>query len=109
VDEHLWYSCPSAFVELRHMYWKLRACRAYDQAARRKWYRRIRNERERLEAAGWPAEHLRLYCRYMSNPVPDSPALRRLWAYEKAADVVVGILRRTKAISTNQPKKHVIS
>lgn len=76
------YQHPEAFVNLRQFYWHLRCCRAYDLAARRCWYRRMRQERERLVALGYSVEHLRLYCRYMSNPVDDSPALRRLQAFE---------------------------
>lgn len=76
------YQHPAAFVELRQCYWHLRARRSFDLAARRRWYRRIRAERQRLAALGYSVEHLRLYCRYISNPVADSPALRRLQAFE---------------------------
>lgn len=84
MDEHLNYRGPEAFNGLRNMYWNLRIRRSYDNAARRKWYRRIKLEKDRLSALGYSIEHMRLFCRYMSNPLPDSPALRRLWAYDLA-------------------------
>lgn len=76
------YQHPDAFMVLRNLYWFLRYRRAWDQAARRKWYRRIKVERERLVNQGFSAEHVRLYCRYMSNPGPQSPALHRLEMFE---------------------------
>lgn len=78
------YKHPPLFMTLNHLYWNLRYRRSFDTAARRKWYRRIKMERERLVAGGASAEHVRLYCRYLSNPSADSPALRRLVAYEAA-------------------------
>lgn len=78
------YKHPDAYCKLRNLYWMLRATRSYDTAARRKWYRRIRIERDRLVVEGATQEHVRLYCRYLSNPLSDSPALRRLQAYEAA-------------------------
>jgi len=76
------YEHPALFVVLREFYWRLRNIRAYDLAARRKWYRRIEKERGRLADIGFSCEHLRLYCRYVCNPVAQSPALRRLMAFE---------------------------
>lgn len=78
------YKHPDLYGQLRQLYWHLRYRRSFDTAARRKWYRRIKAERERLVSGGASAEHVRLYCRYMSNPLPDCPALRRLVAYEAA-------------------------
>ena len=78
------YKHPEAYTQLRQLYWHLRYRRSFDNAARRKWYRRIKIERQRLEEAGHSAEHLRLYCRYMSDPQADCPRLRRLMAYENA-------------------------
>ena len=72
------------FAELRNLYWHLRRVRCFDSAARRKYYRRIRRERDRLVQSGYDRELVRLFCRYMSNPAPDSPALVRLWSFDVA-------------------------
>ena len=53
---------------LRNLYWRLRSVRGFDEAARRKWYRRIKVERERLVETGCGAEHVRLYCRFLADP-----------------------------------------
>lgn len=97
MDQHLFYKGPSAFIDLRHFYWKLREVRSFDNAARVKWYRRIKKEKDRLVQLGFSSEHIRLYCRYMSNPQMDSPALRRLWAYEQAVYAFAGITNKAKA------------
>lgn len=76
------YQQPDEFRQLAALYWKLRMIRPWDQAGRRRWYRAIRVERDRLEASGIDAELIRLYCRHMAAPVADSPALRRLMAYQ---------------------------
>ena len=76
------YLHPEPFVNLRQLYWRLRSLRAYDSAARRMSYRRIRSERDRLAALGFSVEHLRLYCRYMSNPFSKCATLDRLQAFE---------------------------
>lgn len=71
---------PDGFGQLRWFYWSLRYLRAWDSAGRRKLYRRIRRERDRLVAAGADPEYVRLYCRWMANPVDGAPAFRRLLA-----------------------------
>jgi hypothetical protein len=76
------YRHPEPFWKIRQLYWTLRNRRAYDFACKQRCYRAIRSERLRLEAIGFSAEHLRLYCRYMSNPQPQSPALHRLETFE---------------------------
>lgn len=53
---------------LCNYYWQLRYTRSYDQAARRKYYRRIAAEKKRLHLAGVDQEAVRLFCRWMSNP-----------------------------------------
>ena len=76
------YKHPDPFQVLRQFYWQLRGVRSFDNAARVRWYRKIRKERSRLEDLGFSVEHVRLYCRYLSNPVLDSSALHRLKAFE---------------------------
>lgn len=76
------YKHPQPFADLRQLYWQLRNRRAYDIALRRKLYRLIKTESLRLVSEGFSAEHVRLYCRYLSNPVASSPALARLQSFE---------------------------
>lgn len=59
---------PAEYGVLRNLYWKLRSVRGYDQAGRRKWYRRIKVERNRLVGIGFGPEHVRLYCRFLADP-----------------------------------------
>lgn len=56
------------YPELRSMYWHLRYCRNWDSAGRRKWYRRIQKEKERLVFSGSNPEFIRLLCRHLCNP-----------------------------------------
>lgn len=67
---------------LRHFYWSLRAVRGYDQARRRKLYRYIRQERDRLAECGINQELIRLLCRHLSNPTCRQQAAR-LAAFER--------------------------
>lgn len=78
------YQHPRELAHIRSLYWRLRAIRAYDQAARRKWYRRIKRERERVLAQGWDSEHLRIYCRMMADPLR-LERVAAVQAYERAA------------------------
>lgn len=85
-----WYVFRDWSAGLRQMYWRLRNCRRYDAAARRKWYRRIKGERERLHALGFDAEYTRLFCRYMSDPKNEAAAIR-LICFEGMLDVLAGV------------------
>lgn len=63
-------------------YWQLRSVRKYDQAGRRRWYRKIEDEKKRLLSAGVDAEEIRLFCRWMANPQNQGAEMR--WqAYAK--------------------------
>lgn len=53
---------------LLHPYWMLRDRRNWDQAARRKWYRRIEKVKRALLDAGHDPEAVRLVCRSLANP-----------------------------------------
>lgn len=75
------YIGPESFWRVRNLYCRLRMVRLYNQAARRRYYRHIKKEVRRLVAEGANPEHLRLYCRFLSNPTCTS-ALRRLEAFE---------------------------
>nr|CRY95482.1 hypothetical protein [uncultured prokaryote] len=81
------YRQPEQFRQLSSLYWKLRSLRVWDSAGRRKLYRYIRVERDRLVDSGMDAEHVRLFCRHMASSEPDSPCLRRLMAYEDMLSV----------------------
>jgi len=68
---------PEWGAKLRNLYWFLRDGRHY-QHVRRKYYRRIADEKKRLQLAGVDGEAVRLYCRYLSNPRNDCAAQRFL-------------------------------
>jgi len=74
---------PAEFAPLRNLYWHLRSVRSFDGAGRRRFYRRIRVERERLVASGYSAEYLRLYCFLLADPLKLERE-RRLLAYVDA-------------------------
>lgn len=74
---------PSAahpfFSEIRSLYTRLRFCRSWNDACRRRWYRRIRKSKLRLLEAGVDPEQLRLYCRYLKNPKDEARRQRYLY------------------------------
>lgn len=76
-----YWRLPAWASRLSNLYWRLRAARSWDSAARRKWYRYIRFERDDLVNLGIDAELVRLACRYFSDP-RCGPALDRLVAFE---------------------------
>lgn len=60
---------PDWSGNLRNLYWFLRYRRAYDTAARMRYYRRIAVEKKRLVGElGVDQEEVRLLCRALSNP-----------------------------------------
>lgn len=65
---------------LSNLYWHLRAVRSWDTAGRRRFYRYIEAEKQRLIAEGIDAEEVRLFCRYSANPF-NKAAKERLLAY----------------------------
>ena len=58
---------PPWSADLRNLYWMLRYKRAWDSAARRRYYRKIAAEKKRLHSAGVDQEEVRLLCRYLAN------------------------------------------
>ena len=52
---------------LANLYWNLRIIRNYNQALRRKYYRKIAHEKKRLEKIGVDPECVRLLCRFLAN------------------------------------------
>lgn len=52
---------------IRNEYWQLRQLREFDQAGRRRLYRRIKEHKDALLADGFDAETLRLYCRQYAS------------------------------------------
>jgi len=71
---------PPWSSELCNLYWMLRYKRAFDTAARRRYYRKIQAEKKRLHEAGVDVEEVRLLCRYLANP-RNQNAERRWQAY----------------------------
>lgn len=59
---------PPYSPHLANLYWMLRYHRGRSSAARRRYYRRIREEKNRLFSAGFDREEIRLLCRYLSDP-----------------------------------------
>lgn len=55
-------------AELRQLYWRLRWCRGYDQAQRRRLYRAISAVKRKFDGLGVDAELVRLFCRHLANP-----------------------------------------
>ena len=68
MDSRVNYTLPDWSATLRNLYWFLRYKRAYDQAGRRRYYRRIADEKKRLIDTGVDEEELRLLCRHLANP-----------------------------------------
>lgn len=77
------YMPPVWSGRLRNFYYMLRYRRYFDSAGKRRYYRYIRRERDCLVASGVNAEHVRLLCRWLSNPA-ENAALRRLERLEAA-------------------------
>lgn len=59
---------PEWADRLANLYWNLRYVRAYDEAARRKSYRRIKKEKDRLVGGGIDQEAVRLCCLLLADP-----------------------------------------
>lgn len=53
---------------LSNLYWMLRHYRDRDKAARRRYYRRIEDEKKRLFLEGVDKKEVLLLCRYLSEP-----------------------------------------
>lgn len=72
------YKYPEWSQTIRAHYWHLRFARGYDQARIRKEYRRIADEKKRLQGAGVDSELVRLLCRHAVNP-KNKRAAERFW------------------------------
>lgn len=59
---------PPYSSTLANLYWMLRYHRGRSQAARRRYYRYIQAEKNRLFLAGFDREEIRLLCRHLSEP-----------------------------------------
>jgi hypothetical protein len=70
---------PWTFAPLANLYWRLRDCRNWNAAKRRRMYRLIAVERKRLVDSGQDVELVRLACRHLANPL-QHPAERRFRA-----------------------------
>ena len=71
---------PWTFAPLANLYWRLRDCRNWNAAKRRRMYRLIAVERKRLVESGQDAELVRLACRHLANPVQKAAERRYLAA-----------------------------
>jgi len=71
---------PAWSGRLRNLYWGLRMRRSWQEALRRRYYRKIFSEKKRLEGLGVDGEELRLLCRCLAN-LENIAAQRRYLAY----------------------------
>lgn len=83
----LWRPIPAWAENLRSHYWQLRDSRGWNSARVRKFYRRIRSERDSLIRQGVNAELVRLLCRYLCNP-SNEVSLIRFWCFADSLAVV---------------------
>jgi len=67
---------PDWGSRLCNYYWHLRYNRTYNEAARRRYYRKIAAEKKRLIESGVDCEAVRLFCRMMANPANNAAVLR---------------------------------
>ena len=67
---------PDWSGNLRNLYWHLRYRRAFDTAARMRYYRKIQAEKKRLHGEGVDQEEVRLLCRALSNPKNKAAEMR---------------------------------
>ena len=67
---------PDWSGNLRNLYWFLRYRRAFDTAARMRYYRKIAAEKKRLHEEGVDVEEVRLLCRALSNPKNKAAEMR---------------------------------
>ena len=74
----MFFQYPAWTGTVRNHYWHLRYCRGYDEARRRKEYRRIAAEKKRLQAGGVDSETIRLLCRHLVN-LQNKQAEQRWW------------------------------
>jgi len=75
--------------KLGNLYWVVRNCRTSDSACRRKRYRQIRLEKERLLKAGVSQIKLHLQCRVSTNP-QNSNYQQRLASYYAQGSLLDG-------------------
>lgn len=87
MSEILWRRLPTWSEKLRSHYWHLRYSRGWDAARVRKFYRRIKSEKDSLIRQGVNAELVRLLCRHLCNP-KNEVALVRFWCYADSLAVV---------------------
>lgn len=71
---------PPWSIELRRLYWFLRASRSFSHPSRRTWWRRIADEKKRLLHAGVDAFELHAVCVLLgrSEHAPASKRARKL-------------------------------
>lgn len=74
----MFYKYPDWSKTICNHYWHLRYARGYDGARIRKEYRRIEQEKKRLQEAGVDSELIRLLCRHMVN-LQNKQAEKRWW------------------------------
>lgn len=74
----IFHQYPAWTQCIRNHYWHLRYRRGFDEARRRKEYRRIEAEKKRLQEEGVDFETIRLLCRHLVN-LQNGAAEKRWW------------------------------
>ncbi|MEI7842761.1 MAG: hypothetical protein WCI39_06995 [Gallionellaceae bacterium] len=78
----MFFKYPAWSQTIRNHYWHLRFARCFHEARRRKEYRRIQDEKKRLQFEGVDSEAVRLMCRHLVN-LKNDRAEKRLVEYLK--------------------------
>lgn len=87
---------PDEFSEMRWFYIRLRFCRQWESAAKRRWWRKIAREKARLYRLGYGILEVHLWSRYWGNPANPRYGERLVSYYEVRRSVgfePVGFLR----------------
>lgn len=71
---------PDGFQEMRYYYWRLRFCRPWEAAAKRRWWRYIAREKTKLYRLGFGYLEVHLWSRHFGRP-GDMRYLERLVSY----------------------------
>lgn len=74
----IFYHYPDWSLLIRNLYWYLRQFRSFDSVKIRKQYRRIANEKNRLQGEDVDADLIRLLCRHMVS-LKNKAAAEQFW------------------------------
>ncbi len=90
----IFHQYPEWTAAIRNHYWHLRYRRGYDEARRRKEYRRIEAEKKRLQSEGVDFELIRLLCRHLVN-LQNRRAELRWWSAYNGTKAAAEFLQKS--------------